>query len=382
MNYAATLAMQATALFLFLVPACARAQAGGTVSVTNYGARCDGNTDDTTALRAAAAAVPATGAVLRFPKGTCVIKGTIYLRSHTHVDGNGATLLASMPWVGNHDYGYTLLQNVNYAANTVTDSDISVNGMTFDYGTFAPIHTPKGGKHAVEFDFARDLSVTNNVFQLRGAEDAVAGLGVVNMRVEGNTAYEFRNCAYDFWFGPSNVQVIGNIAQTTKSAQMVNFNPERTDGNSTGMVATGFVMKGNTLVGTGPKAVPIQIEPLGPGTSVRSVSITDNKLRNAYLVLRGNVSGATVSGNTIANVAGGPSAFESYPLYGGTGNSITFTNNVIVDPETKRSEISVIRMEAENSVVTHNSITGSRYQAGPIFHGRFKDTEQANTVSR
>jgi hypothetical protein len=360
------------------------AKSGGApvISVRTFGAACNGIADDTSAIRAAAAAVPASGAILRFPKGTCVIDGTIYVKSHTHIQGEGSTLLAGLPWTPDYAFGFALLENVHHSPDDVRDTDIIVNGMIFDYGKFGPVAVPNGGKHAVRFDFADDVSVTNNVFYVRGAEDAVAGLGVVNMLVRGNSAYEFRNCAYDFWYGPSNVRVVGNLAQTTTSAQMINFNPERTSGDSSGLVAKGLFMSGNTLIVSGPNAVPVQIEPLGPRTSVRSVVVTGNTLRNVYFVFRGDVQGATVKGNSIADVAGGAPAFESYPLYGGTPNSIKFTGNEIVEPQTQAVQMGVVRMEAKNYVVTDNSITGAKYLSAAIYHGSFAGIEHSNTVHR
>jgi hypothetical protein len=350
------------------------------VSVLKFGAKCNGTTDDTTAIRAAAAAVPESGAALSFPKGKCAIHGTIYVKSHTHVQGDGSTLLAAVPWTPDHAAGYALLENVHHDPGGVRDADISVNGMTFDYGDFGPVAVPGGGKHAVRFDFADDISVTNNVFYVRGAEDAVAGLGVANMLVRGNSAFEFRNCAYDFWYGPSNVRVIGNSAQTTTSVQMMNFNPDRTAGEGAGIVAKGLVLSGNTFEATGSKAIPIQIEPLGPQASVRGVAVSDNKLRNVFLVLRGDVKDATIRGNTISDVEGGDSVFETYPFRGGTPESIKFSDNVIVEPHTRPGEMGVVRMEAKNSEVTGNSITGSKYHSSAIYHGSFGGIEKTNNV--
>ncbi len=367
--------------FLLASPLAAQAAAPGIIDVTDYGARCDGVTDDSAALRKAAEAVPATGAELRFPKATCVISRTIFLKSHTRVQGNGSTLLATTPWQKDHPFGYAMLENVHYARSAQPDTGISVNGMIFDYGRFGPEHVQGGGKHSVRFQFARDITVTNNVFQMRGAEDAVAGVGVTNMRVEGNKAYDFRNCAYDFWAGPTNVQVIGNYAETPQSAQMINFNPEYTKTESTGLVAKGFTLTGNTLVGTGPKAVPIQLEPLGPATSVRDLTVSGNTLRNVYLVLRGDVGGAVIRNNNFEHVAGGPPAIDAYPWKGGTGHGIIFANNKIVDPETKPGRVAVLHVEADGFVITGNTITGSHYQAKTVGHGQFNGTEQANSTT-
>lgn len=349
-----------------------------TIKVADFGARCDGVADDTAAIRSAANAIPTAGAILHFPSGVCVTHGTIYLKSHTHVLGDRTTLLAAPPWTADHKYGYAIIENVHHDADSITDEDISIRGMTFDYGAFAPVVTPGGGKHAVRFEYVRNVVVQSNLFMLRGAEDAVAGLGVDNMLVQDNSAYEFRNCAYDFWSAPTNVRIIGNYAETEKSAQMVNFNPERNNGQNAGAVAKGLEMSDNTLVVTGAQAVGSMIEPLGTGTSVRDVTIVGNRLHNAFLVLRGNVAGARVDDNIIADVAGGASAFATYSHWGARGNSIEFSRNTIIDPQTHRPELGVIRMEADRSTVTGNVVIGSAYSTGKIYRGSFSGEDKDN----
>ncbi len=352
-----------------------------TIDVAAFGAKCDGAHDDTAALRAAASAVPAAGATLAFPRGVCVIRATIYLKSHTHVVG-GATLLAATPWASDHKYGYALMENVHHDATKITDEDFSVRGMTFDYGDLAAVVTPGGGKHALRFEYARNVVVEGNVFLLRGAEDAVAGLGVEHMRVAGNAAYEFRNCAYDFWSEPRDVEVVDNYAETTKSAQMINFNPERAHGDSVGAVASGFRMTGNTLVATGPSAVGNMIEPLSPKNTVRDVTIEGNRLHNAFLVLRGDVRSATVSGNIISDVAGGASAIETYPHWGGTAQGVRFVGNTIIAAETIGSELGVLRGEANDATIENNLIVGGAYRAAPIYQGRFARHEGGNVFTK
>jgi hypothetical protein len=344
---------------------------------------CNGTADDTQALRLAAAWVPETGGRLQFPASvTCRTHGTIYLKSHTFVQGNGATLLALQPWISGRPEGaYAILENVNYNTSQPTDTDISVDGLTLDYGDFGPApKPPAGGGHAISFDMASNLTITNSVFRLRGAEDAIAGVGVHNMRVEGNAAYEFRNCAYDFWSGSSDVRVIGNYAETSQSAQMVNFNPERTAGDSKGMHAENFVLVGNTLTSTANSAVPIQIEPLGPGTTVANVVVSGNILQNVSLVLRRAIRGASIVGNTITGLHGGFEAIVSYPLDGDMPDGIAIAGNTIVDPTTSKG-FGVIRVEARNFAVTGNVVLGSGYSAPGIYTGTSQGVVAGNWIS-
>jgi hypothetical protein len=137
------------------------------------------------------------------------------------------------------------------------------------------------------------------------------------------------------------------------------------------MVAQGLVMSGNTLVATGPVAVPIQIEPLGPHTAVQDVSVTDNHLKNVYLVMRGNVRSARVASNTISDLRGGASAIETYAHYGATANAITISDNVITNVPTIASELGVIRLEAAHSMASGNTIQGVPHAAPDLYRGAF-----------
>ena len=357
-----------------------RPDSGNVLNVRAFGAACNGADDDTTALRLAAAAVPAGGGRLVFPAGAvCRTHGTIYLKSRTFVEGNGATLLAKRPWVSDRPGGaYALLENVHYDAKEPADSNITVDGLTLDYGRFGPEpKPPHGGGHAIQFMMARNLAVTNSTFQVRGAEDALAGVGVHNMRVAGDNAFGFRNCAYDFWGGSSDVRVIGNYARTSHSAQMVNFNPE---GAKPGMHAENFILVGNTFTNTGNSGVGIQIEPLGRGTTVSNVVVADNILQNVFLVMRRAITGATVAGNTITGLRGGSEAILSYPYDGGTPDGIVVSGNTIVNPTTSQG-LGVIRVEAKNFAVTGNAIVGSGYTAPGIYTGSFHGVVLGNWVS-
>lgn len=61
--------------------------AGGVFNVLDYGARGDGHTDDTMAVRKAAAAVHAAqGGILVFPTGFVFLTGSFNLTSNTRLE--------------------------------------------------------------------------------------------------------------------------------------------------------------------------------------------------------------------------------------------------------------------------------------------------------
>ncbi|MTD17198.1 hypothetical protein GIS00_25005 [Nakamurella sp. YIM 132087] len=88
----ATPSAGATTIAAPAAPAAA-APTGLPLVVTAYGAKGDGVSDDTAAVRAAIAAVPAAGGTVFFPAGTYLIGETISLRSRLTLVGDRATLV-------------------------------------------------------------------------------------------------------------------------------------------------------------------------------------------------------------------------------------------------------------------------------------------------
>ena len=324
--------------------------------------KCDGTSDDTQALRV----LIGGGGVVSLPSNkTCVVHGTIYISSNTTIIGNGATLLAAQPWQADYPHGYAIIEGGTYTGSVPGQSgsvsNVSIDNLKLDYGSFGAVPVPGGGKHAVRFGFtsatASNIKVTNSTFYLRGAEDAVAGLRVNSMVVKGNSAYEFRNCAWDFWGSPRNVSVVNNYAKTTTSAQVTNFNPELGVGSSQGNIASGFTLQGNTFIVTGSVPSAVQPEPLGAGTSVDNVLISGNKLVNAAIAVRGDTTNVQILGNEIDGIQS-YSALMSYPLYGGTPANITFSGNLITNPMTAAGNVAVVVLDGTNSTIADNLFTG------------------------
>jgi hypothetical protein len=139
---------------------------------------------------------------------------------------------------------------------------------------------------------------------------------------------------------------------------MVNFNPEPTSGPATGLIAAGFVISGCQFRSTG-AIVPLQIEPLGAGTTVRNANIHGNIFENLYLSMRGAISNAVVSGNVFDGGLGGVEIIRSYAANGGTPAGITVTNNILNNPATTGPNVAVIRVETAPAVVMGNSVIGT-----------------------
>jgi Pectate lyase superfamily protein len=112
------------------VPLANGGQYATTYPVVNYGAKCDGTTDDSTAFAKAFAAIPSTGATLRLPAGTCIVNSTLHVVSNTAVVGAGKKLsvlktdYASMPQIIVADGA----SNVRLSGFLLTRSVIATSG--------------------------------------------------------------------------------------------------------------------------------------------------------------------------------------------------------------------------------------------------------------
>jgi len=323
----------------------------GVTNVRNFGATGDGVTNDTAALQAAADALPATGGMLLFPAGVYAVTQAIRIPSNTIVQGQGATLLAASS-------GFTadsqLLMNKSSAVTTLTDHDIIIRDMAFDYGTPG---VAIGGSHAIDMAFVRNASVVNCTFQCRGAGNAIALIGCYNTLVDGCTAYGFTNCAYDHWWGPRQARLVNCYAETVASNQMINFNPEPTS-NAPGYTAVGFVVANNQFKGTGAVAIPMQLEPLATGNTVTDILVTGNLFTNVTLTIRGAVTSAAIVGNIFETVLGGAPAIISFAQFGQTPANLTIVGNVVNNPATSSANTAVILALEPDVAIVGNSVQG------------------------
>src|SRR5215472_5598432 len=188
--------------------------------------------------------VTATSGGTVFIPGLSAVSAPVVIKSQTRLVGNGpgSGLVVIAPFVSQG----ALIHNQNNTATTLTDHDIRIENMTLDFGYW----TGDGASHVVFMNYVRNVAVLNCVLQVRTCGNATAMVGCTNTLVQGCSAYDFRNCAYDHWSGPTNARVIGCYAQTSTSLQMINFNPELITG-AVGPLADTLVVAGCELVCTG-----------------------------------------------------------------------------------------------------------------------------------
>jgi hypothetical protein len=335
-------------------PRSAQDRAAEVVNVKDFGAIGDGVTDDTAAIQAAAATL--NGDVLYFPVGTYAVSQSTLIPSNTIVRGEGpASIMLAVNTPGGWQGLGSFLINKNHAATVITDHDITIEDMTFDYGTIGAL---PGGGHQVEMAFVRNVIVRHCVFQCRVTHNnATAFVGCYNTLVDGCSAYEFNNCAYDHWWGASYGRVVNCYASSAASAQVVNWNPDSTAGG-TAYTARGFVLANNTFISTGAAAIPMQIEPLHSGT-VADVVIQGNTLHNVILMVRGDVRNAVIADNVFDTPLGGGGAIAAYAMNSANPANLSITGNMIVNPATVVGNIAVIRIETNAAVISGNAVIGA-----------------------
>ena len=339
----------------------AQDRAAEVINVKDFGAKSDGVADDTAALNAAAAAIPATGGTLYVPKGRYSVSGSLLIKSLTRVvgDGWGSVIAANAAWVNNSTF--QLILNQNYMAATITDHDIVVENLAFDYTTMPSglSGSANGGMHSVSCRMARNVQVRNCRFEGGTLGNAATAMVACDTTlVESCVAYNMQNCAYDHWWNPQNAKVL-NCYYRGPCVGML-FNPDPTSGSSSGFAANNFQAIGNTFINTNATILGCQLEPLNPGCTVSNVAVISNTFSNSQVVCRGAVTGATITGNTFVAMSNG-NAIYLLPANGGTPSGVVVTDNVIINPSTTGP--APITVLVDGAIITGNQITGTAYGA-------------------
>lgn len=345
----------------------------GEINAKQAGARGDNTTIDRARLQAGLDACEALGLhAFRIDNGTYVVDQSVIIPPKMKVYGNGTIKAAQSGYVGvlvapfdapGGAFTRPLFRNKGFFSLTISDDDIKVEGLTFDFGTLSIVG---GGLHAVSVRRASNVSVTKCTF--KGGENGTAMLGCDGTFVGDNRAYNFSNCAYDHWDSPRNAVVQGNYATSTSSVQIINFNPEPTNDNvTTGLYADGIVISNNELIYTGTLSGSyLQLEPLTNGNFVRNVNVSNNIIRNASIVIRRNTTNVVIDGNVLfSGVPGNVNpAIMCNALDGSPSPStIVVSNNIFSDWRTSVGNNAVITVFADGFVITGNMVTGSLFGA-------------------
>jgi len=199
------------------------------VSVKDFGALGDGTTNDTTTIQAAFTAVRvAGGGSVYFPPGTYIIDKSIRIGAKTRAYGAGAASIVKAhqtAYIGVNGGTYAtqdcqLFQNYNFAAGSLTDTDISVEDLAFDWGTVTIVG---GGAHSITMRMVDRVTI-RGVYSTKG-ENVTALLGCKDTLTENCDGLNVINCFYDHWDGASSASVVNCVGRITSGtiAQGIQF---------------------------------------------------------------------------------------------------------------------------------------------------------------
>lgn len=352
----------------------------GWADVLAEGADPTGVDDSTEAFENALALIPSGGRLL-VPPGDYLINRALILPSGMLVSGSGwsSRIIVAEGFVNPGDDAagtYSIFVNANHAADTITDSDITIQDLYFD-NSRNPLF---GAFHHVKFRMAERVRVLNCRFDYGG--DAVAVRGCDDVIIAFCNATNQTNCAYDCWEGCNDVTISQNYAAGTSAVQFINFNPETEPPYASGTNSRRFRMIGNTLDGTGSAAVvPCQIEPLtNNSTYIQDATIQGNTFYQSRLACRGDVRGLTITGNTFRGMGFASEAIAVYPIFGTAATGVMIQGNVIADAATSGGNGGVIRCETNDAAIVGNWVGGTGYAGQAIYVGSYRPSVIANRV--
>lgn len=263
------------------------------VNPMNYGAKCDGKTDDSAAFQAAVNA----GDVL-IPAKTCLINKTVIVsKSHKHIECvKGAVLKHTDPFAGN------MFRIIAYGA-PITDISI-VNCYFLGTNTVAPQYFEADKRHwdipVESINTVNNFYVAGNTFERFFGQSMVQTYSATyagsNARIEYNT---FKSCGY---YGPvldaSTNSYIGHNTMIDCAAGIENDNATQATG--------GNIIEYNTLIAVNGYGAPdmsasVMLTGGGAGRANYSTNIVRyNKVSGVGSAARGSLPSLVYEFNPVA----------------------------------------------------------------------------------
>jgi hypothetical protein len=347
-------------------PRTQAARASEVINVLDWsGFDIKGMHDNTAALREAAAQVPVEGGVIELPAGTILLSDAIPLRSLTTVRGKGRAtrLFASPTWPdqspsaqADRSSGNCFFQNLNYAAPTITDRDITIQDLCFDYGAYLV-----ASAHTLGFRMMRRLQILN-CFML-GGDSGTSILASDDVLTMG-CSLQGQQTGLDHWEGCTNVRVIGNSVVLTQSVGTgIQVSGTGTLVGSTG-TSTGIVIAGNVVVGNPNTSTGITFNALAEGSAVTDGLIVGNRIRDAAIYIDGPCDAVVVVNNVLS---GANSGIHLRGLSGGGKGPVTnskVADNLIRGANIPAFGVGPISVDGSGNDITFNRIAGGSWNVG------------------
>ncbi|MDQ8050688.1 glycosyl hydrolase family 28-related protein [Luteibacter sp.] len=302
------------------------------VSVKDFGATGDGITDDTANIQKALDAVRlAGGGEVYVPPGTYIYSQSLRVGSNTRFYGDGDASVLKAKQVGyvgvNTGVDATTncqaIRNYNHAASSLTDSDITIENLTIDWGTVTIVG---GGAHCISMRYC-DRPEAINCRGING-ENVTAFRACRDSLVDSCHGLNQINCFFDHWEIAGNCTVRNCTGRSPDvfCAQGIQMN-DTGDGLNT--TALDFLVEGNQLYrvrSAGGQSTAIAISALDPGGQVRRARSIGNYVEDADIgIVFGGGGGQHMSmGDTFNNVTKFPIFFQQ--------NTLSPSNCRVLDP--------------------------------------------------
>lgn len=293
------------------------------------------------------------GGMYRFTRG-------FYLKTGQCLDGEaGGTLFKALPgsWVGTNGVLGTapFVWNENNNTTTLTDKDISVENIEFDYDTVVVVG---GGCHAVRLRAVLRPRSINNIF--RKGENGTAFLACEDGLVDECEAYDQINCPFDNWDGSGRTTVrncLIRIAPGINTAQGI-------QATGTGSLledraSAVFLFEGNRIYGVrnsiSNSAVALMANANDAGSSSARVITIGNYVEDCDIGLcyQGATGQHRSIGDTFRNV-------DKLPIFlksdgSGLPSNCEITDPVLIDCNHLPANIAMVLLQG-----TNNRIKGLR----------------------
>jgi hypothetical protein len=194
---------------------------GAPINVLDYGATGDGVTDDTDAILAAIAAMPASNSALTFPPGTYIVNSDYVNglkfdgKSHFVVNGYGAVIKVkdAAPVTTNHEVMFFI--NCQNGA---------INGLTIDGNRANRTITTETASHCLSItDYCSDIVVNDVVCKNSTSDGLYVSTTVLGTQASYPTDIVLSNCIADNAYR-NGLSAIGSLRLTVSGGEYKNTN--------------------------------------------------------------------------------------------------------------------------------------------------------------
>jgi hypothetical protein len=330
--------------------------------------------DLTTAVQAALTAIGVTGGILYFPPGTFMINQTVKISSSTIVQGSGkATLIKANPtYVGLNTGAYStqtchMMGNVNYGATVLTDHDIVIRDLAFDWGS---VTISGGGAFSISMHFVSNITIDN--VSSNSGDNVTALLSCLDTLTFNCHGTNCRNAYFDDWGGASSIKVICCTGRTTSGTtsqgiQFTGLGSFSDPGTATNAVVAFCELYGIKNAGT---ASALIANANAAGSSTARYKTFGNYVENSDNghVVQGVIGQAISVGDTFRNCTTGSPIFFNTDASGAPSNCRIFSPTLI-DCSHPGGNIAMIVIQGTNNRVEQINVinTGAVAYTGIVW---------------